>query len=131
MNEGNTNAEKTSYDKVISILTDIYNYVDTHDDCYLLIHALTGTDIWTIDQYEHYIDRFREDDAVRQLSKKIKQRCESRISQDMIKGKIKDVPAIFLLKAKYGYIDRQQVDHNVQGAINVNVTMPNFPGSEG
>jgi len=42
----------------------------------------------------------------------------------MLNGKIKETASIFLLKAKYGYIDKQVNEVEHKGSININLNFP-------
>lgn len=118
---GNKNAEKYSKDVVIQMLTKILEQAKT-GECYLIIHAIDG--ITTLDNYEYLKVKYKEDKTVLDITKEIERTTENNLTKQMLQGKIKETASIFLLKSKYGYIDKQQIEHEHKGSININLQFP-------
>ena len=126
--KGNKNAEKWQESDVIALFTELCEYAKVNE-CYLLIHAL-DTKI-TLSQYEYLRVKFKDNATVSELIKNILEICESNLTKAMLTGKIKETASIFLLKAKYGYIDKQVTEIEHKGSIHINLTMPDeIPDTE-
>ncbi len=48
---------------------------------------------------------------------------ETNLVEAVATGKIKETFGIFTLKSKHKWVDRQQVDHNVQGGLEININV--------
>lgn len=118
---GNTNAEKWDRNNTIQLLDTLINRAITKP-CYLLINALC--EIVTIDQYEYLKTKWKEDEIISQLFKRLVTICESNITEGMLTGKVKETASIFLLKSKYGYIDKQTTEIEFKGTVNINLALP-------
>ena len=126
--KGNKNAEKWPEQDVIALFTELCDKAHK-EECYLLIHVL-DTRI-TIDQYEYLKKKYKDNQTVSQLIKNVLSICEANLTKAMLSGKIKETASIFLLKAKYGYIDKQVIETEHKGSIQINLTMPDeIPDTE-
>ena len=121
---GNKFAEKWTEDSFSAELEKIVEKTES-PECYFILAAIKG--VLTKGQYDYLQDRFKESHKVTSLIKTIQGNCEQNLVTGMLTGKIKETGSIFLLKAKYGYKDRQTIEHEVKGSINVNVKLPQFP----
>jgi len=119
--KGNKNAEKWPESDVIALFTELCEKAK-QDECYLLIHVL-DTRI-TIDQYEYLKVKFKDNKTVSQLIKNVLSICEANLTKAMLSGKVKETASIFLLKSKYGYIDKQVTEIEHKGSININLQLP-------
>lgn len=119
--EGNLNAEIWNQETTIALLSTLIDKAISRP-CYLLINALCG--IITIDQYEYLKGKYKDNEIVSPLFKKLVAICESNLTEGMINGNIKETASIFLLKAKYGYIDKQTTEVEFKGTVNINLTLP-------
>jgi len=120
---GNKNAEIWDEQTTINLFSAIYDKA-REGRCYLLIHAIN--DFITIDQYEYLRIKYKDNKTISQLIKNILQTCELNITQKMMEGEVKETASIFLLKAKYGYVDKQQIEIEHKGSININFSMPDM-----
>ena len=68
--------------------------------------------------------KYKDNEIVSPLFKKLVAICESNLTEGMINGNIKETASIFLLKAKYGYIDKQTTEVEFKGTVNINLTLP-------
>ena len=125
--KGNKNAEKWPENDVIVLFTELCEYAKANE-CYLLIHVL-DTRI-TLSQYEYLKDKFKTNKTVSELIKNILSICEANLTKAMLSGKIKETASIFLLKAKYGYIDKQVTEIEHKGNIQINLQLPDTELSE-
>jgi len=117
----NKNAEKWTEENVISLFSELCDKAHK-EECYLLIHVIE-TRI-TLSQYEYLIDKYKANKTVSELKKNILSICESNLTKAMLSGKIKETASIFLLKSKYGYIDKQVTEIEHKGSININLQLP-------
>lgn len=118
--KGNKNAEKWTEESVIQLFTEILERAKT-GDCYLISHAIGDI---TIDQYDYLKTKFKDSETISRLIKRIEQTTENNLTTQMIQGKIKETASIFLLKSKYGYIDKQIIETEHKGSININLQFP-------
>ena len=118
---GNKNAEKWTEEQAINLYSDLCDKARANNN-YLLINVLSG--VITIDQHEYIKAKFKDSKTVSQLIKELTDICESNLTEAMLNGKVKETASIFLLKAKYGYIDKQQIEHEHKGSININLQFP-------
>jgi hypothetical protein len=126
--KGNKNAEKWPEQDVITLFSELCDKAHK-EECYLLIHVLETR--VTLSQYEYLKDKFKANKTVSELIKNILSICEANLTRAMLTGKIKETASIFLLKSKYGYIDKQVTEIEHKGSIQINLTMPDeIPDTE-
>lgn len=115
---GNANAEKWTPEIVVPLMEQINQEAIDNGHC-LLIHAFNDRLTW--DQYEYLLDKFKDNPVVFRVIKKLEKICEANLTSKMLKGEVKETASIFLLKCKYGYQDKQVIEHDVKGTININL----------
>jgi len=126
--KGNKNAEKWPEQDVITLFSELCDKAHK-EECCLLIHVLETR--VTLSQYEYLKDKFKANKTVSELIKNILSICEANLTRAMLTGKIKETASIFLLKSKYGYIDKQVTEIEHKGSIQINLTMPDeIPDTE-
>jgi len=117
----NKNAEKYSIKTVINYLSEIYKKVP-EENCLFILQAIKG--IITKAQWDYFVEKYKDDSTVFGIIKDIQSSCECNLVEAMLKGKVKETASIFLLKAKYGYIDKQVIETEKKGSININIQFP-------
>ena len=118
---GNKNAEKWTENEVIGLLSAIYDKVKA-ENCYFVLQAIKGK--LTKAQWDYFVEKYKDNQSVFGIIKNIQATCECNLVEAMLTGKVKETGSIFLLKAKYGYIDKQQIEHEHKGSININLQFP-------
>ena len=118
---GNDNAVKYTEDKVIALLTAVYEK-SKQPDCYYILSAMDGILTWA--QWDYFNASFADNKTVFGIIKSIAQNCEQHLLRDMLAGNIKETASIFLLKCKYGYQDKQVVEVEHKGNIAINFQFP-------
>ena len=118
---GNQYAQKYSEDSIAELLAPVLTR-SMESDCYFILDAIKGH--ITKDQWDYFTDNYSDNSNVFRITKTIKANTEQNLVAAMLAGKVKETASIFLLKCKYGYVDKQQVDHNVNGSININLQFP-------
>lgn len=104
---GNRNAVKYSDTEVIDLLLDICDKTK-NENCYFILQAIRNK--VSRAQWDYFIEKYQENQTVFGIIKNIQSICECNLVEAMLSGKVKETARIFLLKAKYGYIDRQTVE---------------------
>lgn len=106
---GNQNAVKWTEESVNQELTDMMEEA-TAGDVYYVGQLL--------DRFNHYPDwwadmakKFKDTPSVLRTIKRVEQKLESNLVQAALTGKVKETTAIFSLKAKHKWKDKQEVDH--------------------
>ena len=112
----NKNAEKWTEGAVTAMLQKFVEKAEKGDK-YLIINIITP-DI-DIDQYDYLKKKYADNPTVFRLFKKIEIQAEANLTRAALAGEVKETMSIFLLKAKYGYVDKQQVEIEHKGTINV------------
>ena len=118
---GNRNAVKYSDTDVINLLLDICDKARS-ENCYFILQAIR--DKISKAQWDYFLEKYRDNQTVFGMIKNIQAVCECNLVEAMLTGKVKETASIFLLKAKYGYVDRQTVDIEHKGAIVINLQLP-------
>jgi len=119
--KGNKNAEKWTEDNVIALLSDICDK-SAKSDCYLQEIAYRG--IMTKGQWDYIGDKYKDNKTVSGTIKSIKANCQINLTQAMLHGQVKETASIFLLKAIYGLVDKQVIETEHKGSININLQLP-------
>jgi len=118
---GNKNAEKYKPEEVTELLSKVLARSE-ETDCYFILNAIKG--ILTKSQWDWFNEKYKEDKSIIGTIKTIQANCEQNLVNGMLNGKVKETASIFLLKAKYGYIDKQVNEVEHKGSININLNFP-------
>ena len=107
--KGNKNAEKWTEKTVLKILDAMYGEAIGggiyHINALIEAHNLYP-EIWSV-----WTNKFKDNKIVFQAIKKVEGILEKTIVTDAIKGETNATMSIFLLKNKYGYKDKQEVEN--------------------
>lgn len=115
--QGNKNAEVWNADSVTQMLSDIKQYLTNNINVYTIGSALTEFDLYT-QWWSEMKDKFKEYYSVSDTIKNIESIIEQRIVNDTMTGDAKSATfSIFLLKNKFGYVDKQENEntHKITG----------------
>ncbi len=106
--KGNSNAEVWNAETVTQMLSDIKTYLTNNISVYTIGSALTEFDLYT-QWWSEMKDKFLNDKSVSDTIKNIESIIEQRIVNDTMTGEAKSATfSIFLLKNKFGYVDKQE-----------------------
>ena len=119
--KGNKNAEKYNENEVNELLSKVLARSEA-EDCYFILNAIKG--VLTKAQWDYFAEKYKDNPTIFGIIKTIQANCEQNLVSGMLTGKVKETGSIFLLKAKYGYIDKQQIEHEHKGSININLQFP-------
>lgn len=109
--QGNKNAEVWNVDSVTQMLSDIKIYLTENISVYTIGSALTEFDLYT-QWWSEMKDKFVNDKTVSDAIKNIESIIEQRIVNDTMTGDAKSATfSIFLLKNKFGYVDKQETEN--------------------
>jgi hypothetical protein len=117
----NKNAEKWTEENVIAILSGVYDK-SAEPDCYL--QEIAYRNILTKGQWDYIGDKYKDNKTVSGTIKGIKANCQINLTSAMLQGKVKETASIFLLKAIYGLVDKQVLETEHKGSININLQLP-------
>lgn len=110
--EGNKNAEKWNSETVIVTLEKMVKYLNQNHSVYTLTSALIEFNLYN-QWWSEMTEKFKENNIVSETIKRIESIIESRIINDTMVGDAKSAAfSIFLLKNKFGYVDKQEVDQS-------------------
>jgi len=109
---GNKEAEKWTQENVLEKLQEIDQLSKEDKNVVFLYEALELVDLYP-DVWQYWKEKFKEDIDVFRAIKKIEQMLENRICKKGLTGEHNATMSIFLLKAKYGYSDKQEINLNV------------------
>lgn len=115
--QGNKNAEVWDVDSVTQMLSGIKEFLTNNIAVYTIGSALTEFDLYT-QWWSEMKDKFVNDKSVSDTIKNIESIIEQRIVNDTMTGDAKSATfSIFLLKNKFGYVDKQETEntHKVSG----------------
>jgi hypothetical protein len=118
---GNKNAEKYTESDVTTLLVDISNKA-RKENCYFILQAIKHN--ISKAQFDYFTVKYKDNKTVFGIIKAIQSICECNLVEAMLTGKVKETASIFLLKAKYGYIDKQVIETEQKGSINITLQMP-------
>lgn len=118
--KGNKLAEKWTEATVLPILEKMWKDLSSDDDGEPSKNPIRANDVKTLgeiclmhdvtyDQWEYWKEKFRDVEPVSRIFKKIEWVLENRL---IYSGQFMD---IFVLKNKYGYADKKEVDHTTAG----------------
>ena len=111
--KGNKTAEKWDKIKTLKALNQILYDVEKDKIVYLGI-ALAKIDLYA-DVWAYWLDKFENDTDVFRAIKRVESKIESNLLQQALGNKINSSVAIFVLKNKYKWSDRQEIDHTSKG----------------
>jgi hypothetical protein len=115
----NTNAEKWTEEIVNELLDSLLIYAQ---DCNFLGKVLCDNDI-SRQTWDYLQNKYEKNPVVMDKVRKVEQITETNLLNDALAGKVKETMSIFLLKCKYGYIDKQQIEVEHKGSISVNFNL--------
>lgn len=115
--KGNKYAEKWTEETALEFISKVHQYNIDHKDNYHLGLALIENDGYP-DLWAYLAKTFAENDKVFRALKQVEQYLESRIINSTISGEAKSAAmAIFYLKNKHGYVDKQELDGKLYNVI--------------
>lgn len=117
----NKNAVKYSDSEVINTLLDICNKAK-NENCYFIGQAIR--DKLSKGQFDYLTSKYQGTETVSGTLKELYSICETNLVTAMLEGRVKETASIFLLKCKYGWIDKQQIEIEHKGSVNVNFNFP-------
>lgn len=117
----NKNAVKYSDSVVINTLLDICNKAK-NENCYFIGQAIR--DKLSKGQFDYLTAKYQGTETVSGALKELYSICETNLVQAMLEGRVKETASIFLLKCKYGWIDKQQIEIGHKGSVSVNFSLP-------
>lgn len=116
--QGNKNAEKWNEETVLSKVLEIQTYFNSNVD-YTLSGALNSVGLYP-EWWSEMTAKFKENTIVSQSIKKAEKILESKIVNDTMTGDAKSATfSIFLLKNKFGYVDKQESNITHKGEFDI------------
>ena len=119
---GNKNAEKWTEKNVTSLLSKLLLKVEEDNvpdiGSALKIFGLQKTN------WNYFQAKFKDNETVISLIKRIEDTTETNLVEASLSGKVKETMAIFVLKSKYKWIDKQVIETEQKGSINITLQMP-------
>jgi hypothetical protein len=124
---GNKNAEKWDFETVKDMLVSMLDTAKNQDIAF--IGSLLVKYDLSKQQWDYLKDKFtgKEKETVSDFVRKIEEVTETNLVNGAMTGKNKETMSIFLLKCKYGYQDKQVIEHDHKGTIAINL---NFADSQ-
>ncbi|RAJ24985.1 terminase small subunit [Pedobacter cryoconitis] len=110
---GNNYAEKWNKTTVIKALNKIYFHVEDNKVVYLAI-SLVDSELYP-DIWQYWTTKFKDDDEVIRAIKRIEAKIEANLLSQALTNKVNATVAIFVLKNKYKWSDKQEIDHTTGG----------------
>lgn len=115
---GLKNAEKWNEETMTEKLAEIKTIIQNDSTIYTLSAPLSRVGLYS-EWWSHMSIKFKENNSISQTIKEIESLIEARIIGDTMVGTSKSAAfSIFLLKNKFGYVDKVETD-NTQN-VNVN-----------
>lgn len=111
--KGNKYAEKWDKPSVLRALNSIYGDVENNKIVYLGI-AIANINLYS-DVWVHWQEKFSDDREVIRAVKRIEAKIEANLLSQALTNKVNSAVAIFVLKNKYKWSDKQEVDHTSKG----------------
>lgn len=112
---GNKNAEKWDSETVMVTLNNMVDYLNQNKSVYTLTSALINFDLYN-QWWSEMTEKFKDNSLVSETIKRIESIIESRIVNDTMVGDAKSAAfSIFLLKNKFGYVDKHEQDFTTKG----------------
>ena len=108
--KGNKFAKKWTEETTLNKLNEVLTYCKNNPKNYHLGYALIECDVYP-DWWAYIANTFEDNEEVFRAIKKVEVLLEQRIINSTLTGDIKSAAmAIFYLKNKHGYKDKQEVD---------------------
>lgn len=111
--KNNKYAEKWPKASVLYHLENIYNDVRDNKIFYLGV-ALANEELYA-DIWQYWLEKWGKDEEVFRLTKRIEAKLEANLISQSAHNKINATIAIFVLKNKYKWSDKQEIDHTSKG----------------
>lgn len=109
--QGNKNAEVWDAETIQNKLTEIRQFVTENISVYTISSALIEFDLYS-EWWSQMAEKFKGEKSVSQSIKNIESIIEQRIVNDTMTGDAKSATfSIFLLKNKFGYVDKQETEN--------------------
>lgn len=109
--QGNKNAEVWDVNSVTQMLSDIKEHLINNINVYTIGSALVEFDLYS-QWWAQISEKFNDDKSVCETIKNIESIIEQRIVNDTMTGDAKSATfSIFLLKNKFGYVDKQETEN--------------------
>ena len=118
--QGNKNAEVWDVETIQNKLTEIRQFVTENISVYTISSALIELNLYS-EWWSQMAEKFKDEKSVSQSIKNIESIIEQRIVNDTMTGDAKSATfSIFLLKNKFGYVDKHEQDLTTKGeSLNV------------
>lgn len=117
--EGNTYAEKWNEETMTETLENMVDYLRDNNAVYTLTSALIEFDLYP-QWWSEMTEKFKENSKVSEAIKRVESIIESRIINDTMVGDAKSAAfSIFLLKNKFGYVDKQESNVTHKGEFDI------------
>ena len=108
---GNTNAEKWTEETALEFINTVHDYNVKNTGNYHLGLSIIENGQY-LEVWSYLANKFSDNDIVFKTIKKAEQFLESRIINSTISGEAKSAAmAIFYLKNKHGYVDKQETEN--------------------
>ena len=108
---GNKFAQKWTEETALSKINEVLKYCKDNPNNYHLGYALIECDVYP-DWWAYIANTYEDNEEVFRAIKKVEVLLEQRIINSTLSGDIKSAAmAIFYLKNKHGYKDKQEVDN--------------------
>lgn len=117
--EGNTYAEKWNEETMTETLENMVEYLRDNNAVYTLTSALIEFDLYP-QWWSEMTEKFKDNNKVSEAIKRVESIIESRIINDTMVGDAKSAAfSIFLLKNKFGYVDKQESNVTHKGEFDI------------
>ena len=110
--KGNKNAEKWTKEVVLNKLDELLTYSIDNNSFYLGV-VLNANGLF-LDVWQYWVNKFRKDEMVLRTIKKIESVIEANLVTILVTSR-NSTGAIFVLKNKYKWSDKQEIDHTSKG----------------
>jgi len=119
--KGNKNAQKWDKATLLKVLHTFYNDIRDEKIVYLgiiLAKYQLYNDIWS-----DWTNKFKDDQVVSLTIKRVEALIEANLLEQALSNKVNSTIAIFVLKNKYRWADKQEIDHTSKGeSLSINIT---------
>lgn len=117
--EGNKNAEKWNEETTTAMLESMAEYLRENPAVYTLTSALIEFNLYP-QWWSEMAEKFKDSNIVSESIKRVESIIESRIINDTMVGDAKSAAfSIFLLKNKFGYVDKQESNVTHKGEFDI------------
>jgi hypothetical protein len=111
--KGNKHAEKWDKVQTLKALNELLYEIEKKKIVYLGI-ALANLELYS-DLWAYWQEKFDGDTEVFRAVKRIEAKVEANLLCQALTNKVNASVAIFVLKNKYKWSDKQEIDHTTQG----------------